>query len=73
LSPGSVKNFHSFVSFRLALGPTQTSIQWVTRAPSPDGKAVRASIHFKLMPSSRKHVAYLYIHSPIRLHGIVLN
>jgi hypothetical protein len=37
-SPGGIKNFHFSVSFRLALGSTQPSIQWIPAALSPGVK-----------------------------------
>jgi hypothetical protein len=36
-----------------------------------NGRGVRLTIHLQLVPRSRK--CELYIHSPIRLHGVVLN
>jgi hypothetical protein len=72
LSPGRVKNFLCSTSSRLVLGPTQPPIQSVPVAPSPGLKLPgREADHLKLVPRSRK--CGLCIHSPIRLHGLVLN
>jgi hypothetical protein len=50
-------------------GPTQPSIQWVPRALSPGGVKLRTHLHVV----SRSGEVELYLQSPIRLHGIVLN
>jgi hypothetical protein len=44
-----------------------------TRAPSPkeSGLSVKLAAHLHLVPKSR--MVELYNHSPIRLHGVVLN
>jgi hypothetical protein len=45
---------------RLALGPTQPPIQWIPGALSPPSS------------SEVKECVELYLHSPIRLHDVVL-
>jgi hypothetical protein len=54
---------------RPALGLTQPPIQWVPEALS--GPGVKLISRLYLVPSSR--MMELYLHSPICLHGIVLN
>jgi hypothetical protein len=58
---------------RPTVGPTQLPIRWVPGALSPGVKPQRVKLatHLHLMPRSRK--VNLYLHSPIYLHGIVLN
>jgi hypothetical protein len=51
------------------MGFTQHLIQWVPEALSLE---VKLTTHFQLVPRSR-YCGYIYIHSPIRLQGIVLN
>jgi hypothetical protein len=57
---------------RPTLGPTQYHIQWVPAVPSsglqrPDSDADCSS------PSAEVKNTELYLHSPIRLRGLVLN
>jgi hypothetical protein len=52
-----------------ALGPTHPPIQWVPGGLSLGIK--RLITHLHLMP--RLRMVDLYFHSPIRLHGVVLN
>jgi hypothetical protein len=58
---------------RPALRPTHPPIQWVLRAVSlgVNGWCMKLTTHLCLVPRSR--MAELYLHSPICLHGIVLN
>jgi hypothetical protein len=59
---------------RSALWPTQLSIQYVPGALFLCGwsdQGVKLLIHLHLVPRSR--MVELYLHSPIRLHGVVLN
>jgi hypothetical protein len=44
------------------LGPAQSDIQWVP---------VKLATHLRLVPMVR--MVELYLHSPIRLHRVVLN
>jgi hypothetical protein len=59
---------------RLALGPTQPPIHWVSGALSPGVKQLRHEADCS-PPSSAKVKEYveLYLHSPICLHGMVLS
>jgi hypothetical protein len=73
-SLGMVKNFLFSTSSRPALGSTRTRIQWVPEALSPRVKLSGCEA-YHLPPTSaeiKKNVD-LYIHSSIRLHGVVLN
>jgi hypothetical protein len=59
---------------RTALGPTQLPIQWVSRALSLEVK--RPGREADNSPPSRAEVkewVELYLHSPIRLHDVVLS
>jgi hypothetical protein len=61
-------------AFRPALGPTHPPIQWVLGELSMEvkwGWGMELTAHLHLVPRSR--MAELYFHSPIRLHGVVLN
>jgi hypothetical protein len=53
-SAGRVKNVILFAASTLALGPTQSSIQWVPGALSLSGRCVKLTTHLQLVPSSRK-------------------
>jgi hypothetical protein len=53
--------------FRPALGPTQPPIQWLPGFLSP-GVKLTTNLHLVL----RSRMVELYLHSPIRLHSIVL-
>jgi hypothetical protein len=61
-------------SSRLALGTTQHPIRWV-RWPLPQGvkRHGREAGHLPPTSAEVKKNVELYIHSPIRLHGVVLN
>jgi hypothetical protein len=73
-SPGSDKNFLFSTSYRPALGSTQPPIQWVPGALSPGVKWPGCETHHSPPASveDKKNVD-LYMNSPIRLYGIVLN
>jgi hypothetical protein len=74
LSPNRVKNFLFSTSSGLALGSTQPPIQGVTRALSLGVKLPeREADHSPPTSAEVKKNVDLYIHSPIRLHGVVLN
>jgi hypothetical protein len=62
-SPGWDKVFLIFTSSRPVLGPTQPPIQWIPRALSSGVKH----------PGLDQEYMDLYIHSYIRLYGVVLN
>jgi hypothetical protein len=51
-----------------ALGPTQNPIKWVPGTLSP---ILKQATHLNLVPRSR--MVELHIHSPIRLHCVILN
>jgi hypothetical protein len=52
--------------------PTQPPIQWVPEALSPEVKRPgREADHLQRVRGQEN--VDLYIHSPIRLHGVVLN
>jgi len=56
------------------LGPTQPPIHWVTGALSLGVKWLgREADHLPLSIAKVKECAELYLHSPIRLHGVVLS
>jgi hypothetical protein len=59
---------------RPVLGPTQPPIQWVPAALSPGAKQPGREAD-QSPPTSVEGHEYvdLYIHSPIRPHGVVLN
>jgi hypothetical protein len=58
---------------RTALGPTQHPIQWVPRAPSLGVKRPgRQADHLPPSSAEVKEWVELYLHSPIRFHGVVL-
>jgi hypothetical protein len=72
--PAGAGNFLFTTASRTALGPTQPPIPWVPAALSlgvkrPEREADRSP------PSSAevKECVELYLHSPIRLHGVVLS
>jgi hypothetical protein len=69
-SPNRVKNVIFSTASRPALGPTQPPIQWVPGAPSPGvERPGREADHSQVVQEYMDR----YIHSPIRLHGVVLN
>jgi hypothetical protein len=71
--PGSGKIFLFSAGSGLTLGPTQPPIQWVPRIISLGLKRPgRDGDHSPLL-APRSRTMELYLHSPIRLHGVVLN
>jgi hypothetical protein len=61
-------------SSRPVLGPTQPPIQWVSGALSPGVKRPgREDDHALPISAKVEKNVDLYIHSPIRLDGVVLN
>jgi hypothetical protein len=59
---------------RTALGPTQPPIQWVPGALSLGVKRPgRETDHSPPSSAEVKECQELYLHSPIRLHGVVLS
>jgi hypothetical protein len=59
---------------RTALRPTQPPIQWVPGAPSLGIKRPGSEAdHSPPSSAEVKECVELYLHSPIRLHGVVLN
>jgi hypothetical protein len=59
---------------RTALGPTRPPIQWVPRAHSLVVKRPgREADHSPPSSAEFKECVELYLHSPIRLHGVVLS
>jgi hypothetical protein len=73
--PGSILGSTKLLSTvsRPILGPSQSSVQWVTGTLSSGVKRQRRETDHSphLVPRSRK--MELYLHSPMCLHGIVLN
>jgi hypothetical protein len=73
-SPCRVKNFLFSESSWPALGSTQPPIQWVPGALSPRVKRPgREAEHSPPASAAEVKKMCIYIHSPIRLHGVVLN
>jgi hypothetical protein len=68
-SPGRVKNFLFSKFSRPALGSTQPPIQWVPGVKRPG----RETDHSFPANAEVEENEDLYIHSPIRLHGVMLN
>jgi len=63
-----------FVISRTALGPTQPPIQWVTGALSLGVKRPgHEADHSPPSSTEVKEWVELYLHSPIRLHRVVLS
>jgi hypothetical protein len=74
LSPGKGKDFLFSTSSRPVLGPTQPPIQWVTGGSFLGSKAAGAwSWPLTSNQCRGEECVKLYIHSPISLHGAVLN
>jgi hypothetical protein len=61
------------ITSKTALGRTQIPTQWVRRLfpREESGRAVKLTTLLHLLPASR--MVELYLHSPTRLHSIVLN
>jgi hypothetical protein len=60
--------------YRTALGPTQPPIQWVPGALFPGCKRPgREAGHSPPSSAEVKECVEIYLHSPIRLHGVVLS
>jgi hypothetical protein len=59
--------------FQSRLGPTQPLVQWVPGALCPGVKRPRREADHSPPTSAKVKKTDLYIHSPIRLHGITLN
>jgi hypothetical protein len=73
-SSGRVKNFLFSTASRLTLGSTQPPIEWVPGILSPGVKQPgREANHSPPTSAQVKKNEDLYIHSPTRLHGVVLN
>jgi hypothetical protein len=69
-----VKSVLFFTSSRPALGSTKPPIQWVLGVFSPGPKPPgREADHSPPASAGVKKNVDLYIHSLIRLHGVVLN
>jgi hypothetical protein len=61
-------------TFRPALGPTQTPFQWVLGSHFRGGKEDRTwSWPFTSTYCPDQERVELYLHTPIRLHGVMLN
>jgi hypothetical protein len=58
---------------RPALGSTQPPIQWVLVALSPGVKQPGCEVDYSPPTSAEVKKMWIYISTPIRLHGIVLN
>jgi hypothetical protein len=67
-----VKNFYFSMLSRPALGSTQPPLQWVPGALSPGVKRPGREADHSNLCRGQENVD-LYILSPIRLHGVVLN
>jgi hypothetical protein len=76
LSPSRGKIFLLSTSLRLVLGPTQPPVQWVPQPLSWGGGGKWPEHDANHSPPNKcqgQEYLDLYIHSPICLHGIVLN
>jgi hypothetical protein len=63
-SPGRVKNFHFYMLFRLALGPTQIPIQWVPVPLSPGVKRQRREANHSPPTSAEAKKTRIYTSTP---------
>jgi hypothetical protein len=73
-SPARYKVFLFSVSSRPVLGPTQLPIQWAPGALAPGVKRPgRETDHSLPTIAGGQEYVDLHIHSPIHLHGLVLN
>jgi hypothetical protein len=66
--PSKGEIFVSSAASRPALGPIQPPIKWVHGKIST---GVKLTTNLQLVPRSR--IVELYLHTPIRVHGIMLN
>jgi hypothetical protein len=58
---------------RMSLGPVQPPVRWVPGALSLGvGRLLREADHSPPSSAEVKECVELYLHSPIRLHGVVL-
>jgi hypothetical protein len=72
--PARAGNFSFDIVHRTALGPTQPPIQWVPGALSLEVKRPeREADHSPPSSVEVKGCVELNLHSPIRLHGLVLS
>jgi hypothetical protein len=72
--PAGLGIFLPTTASRTAVGPTQPPIQWVPGALSLRVKrSGREADHSPPSSAEVKECVELYIHSPIRLHGVVLS
>jgi hypothetical protein len=65
--------FLFFTVSRLALAPIQPSIQWVLEVLSQGVQWLGHETKHSTPLVSRSWMVVLYLHSPIYLHGVVLN
>jgi hypothetical protein len=71
-SPQGQEMFLYSIVSRQALGPIQLPIHWLPETISSEVKRQeRVTTHLHLVP--RLEMVELYLHSPTRLHGVVLN
>jgi hypothetical protein len=72
--PARLEIFLFTTAFRTALGPTQLPIQWVPGAlPLGVKRPGREADHSPPSSAEVKECVELYLHSPIRIHGVVLS
>jgi hypothetical protein len=72
--PAGAGSFLFTTASRTALGPTQPLIQWVPGAHSMGVKRPgRGADNSPLSGTEVKERVELYLHSPIRLHGVALS
>jgi hypothetical protein len=71
--PAGAGNFLFTTASRTALGPTHPPIQWIIGALSLGVKRpMRETDHSPPSSAEVKECMELYLHSPIRLHDVVL-
>jgi hypothetical protein len=73
LIPVRGKRFFCTAVSKLALGPTQPYIQWALETVSLGVKRPGLEADHSLQSTAKVKMVDLYLHSPICLHGIVLN
>jgi hypothetical protein len=71
--PAGLGIFLFTTASRTALGPTQPPIQWVPGALSLGVKRPEREDEHSPPSSAEVKCVELYLHSPIRLHGVVLS